>query len=108
MKVIAKIDDNQVMLQAHKDEVARIMGYQSEYIMPDRKCSSYDRSKVCVGDEIPVSEMYVACQSVQNASGEIQEAIKTHKELVANMERFSKALHPAAEHIKSKQPKDSK
>ena len=103
MKIIAKIDDKRFIVEASGDELANVLGYSSEYYLPQG--TDYNRSKLVVGQEIGVNEMYQACQSVKDSSAEIQEAIKTHKRLVTNMEKFSKAIVPAAAIIASKEPK---
>ena len=109
MKVIAIIDDKNVMVQATLEEISNVLGYSSEYYMPEKPSNGYNRAaKIAVGDDIAVNEMYQACQSVKDSSAQIEEAIKTHKRLITNMEKFSAALVPAAEIIKSKEPKRAK
>lgn len=106
MKIIATIDKDNVVVQCTNDEIAQILGYSSEYYMPDKPNQSYSKiPKVAVGDEIDINGMYQACQSVKGSAEQIEEAIKIHKRLISNMERFSAAITPAAEIIKSKEPK---
>ena len=87
MKILAKIDDKRFMAECTGDELANVLGYSG-------------------GQELDVNEMlYQACQSVKDSATQIQEAIKTHKRLVANMEVFSEAVSQAAAIIVSKKPK---
>ena len=103
MKIIAQIDSNNVLIQATKNEVANVLGYCYESQMP--KPEGYREEKIAVGMEIPVSEMYAACQSVKNVAEEIASAIKTHQKLITNLEKFCAVIQPASEVIKSKEPK---
>jgi hypothetical protein len=71
MKIIGKTDKG-FILEAHEDEIAKLIGYHYESSMPARKNQSYgSHDKLKIGDEINVAKMFQHLAAIESAGKDV-------------------------------------
>lgn len=68
MKIIGKTDAG-FLLEANSDEIANLLGYYSDYQLPER--GGYNREKLQIGDQVNVAAMFKHLRELEHAGKEM-------------------------------------
>ena len=79
MKIIGESKEGYI-IEAHKDEIARLIGYYGEYALREKG------KRVSVGDEININGMYWQLYNLKNNQPKLKEIVKTLRNLADLLE----------------------
>lgn len=93
MKIIAKIDSDNWIISADKDEIAKCLGY------------CYGSSiQIQVGSEINITKAYSCASALVHGNAELTAARNQLDKVLKAVDAFKKHLEPVASQVKSNLP----
>lgn len=85
MKIIAAVNEGEYLIQASKDELAQILGFNGAYYLKEG-------NKLAVGREIKVSPLYQALQVSRQRKTEIATLADQLRKVAGRVDSINQAL----------------